>query len=89
MNETQQLILFIIGCFSLVTGICLIAWVAVQSRTRAGISVNNVSNLLRGLAATVNAFARYIPDKAARLGWLLVAVGLILIFLPFYLPPTH
>jgi hypothetical protein len=86
MGATQQLVLFIIGCFSLVVGVCLIAWRAVQNRARAGVRLQDVSAFLRALATAVNAFAKFIPDNAARLGWLLVVVGLILIFLPFYLP---
>ena len=91
MNATEQVILFVLGCISLFIGICLIAWVAVQKRVRAGVGPQAISGVLRALAKVVNAFAKYFPDTAARYGWALVVVGLVLIFLPFYLPSgaTH
>ncbi len=88
MNEAEQVILFVLGCIILVVGICLIAWSAVQSRIRAGGKVEAWSGLLRNLARVVDAIARYFPDRAARYGWTLVMVGLVLIFVPFYLPPA-
>lgn len=86
MNETEQVMLFVLGCISLVIGICLIAWGAVQKRIRASARPQAISGVLRALAQVVDAFAKYFPDTAARYGWILVVVGLVLIFLPFYLP---
>jgi len=85
MSGTEQSFLFIPGCVGLVIGICLAAWRAVQMGQPPRFSRGHIGRAARA-GPGVNAFARYIPDQAARLGWLLIVVRLVLIFRPFYLP---
>ncbi len=84
MAPWQQIALFIIGCISLALGIGLLAWSAVQKKTAAGVDLKDVTAFLKVLAKLVDAFARYFPDQAARIGWALIVVGLMLIFGPLY-----
>jgi hypothetical protein len=86
MNGIEQIILFALGCIFLVIGGSLIAWSAVQNRTQAGAEGPDVSAILKAAAKLVDAFAKYFPTTAGKYGWALVVVGLVLIFLPFYLP---
>jgi len=86
MNVTQQWILFGLGCVSVVVGICLMAWSAVQKKTVAGAEEQGKAGLIEALAKLVDALARYFPENAAKVGWALIIVGVGLIFGPFYLP---
>lgn len=86
LNEIEQITLFVLGCVCLVLGVSLIAWSAVQSSTRAGAKLADVSTILRAAVKLIDAFARYFPTTAGKYGWALIVVGLVLIFLPFYLP---
>ena len=82
MISAQQLTLFILGCACLVVGAGLMVWASVQKQAAAGLSVKDVSALLKEIASVMDAIGRLIPNAAARVGFLLVLVGLGLIFVP-------
>lgn len=84
MSPAQQYILFAIGCLSILVGIGLMVWASVQKKTAAGLSMKDVSGLLKSIADIMDAIARLIPDQAARVGFVLVLLGLVLVFYPIY-----
>lgn len=86
MDPTQQWILFAIGCVCMVVGASLMAWSAVQRQSVAGVSAKDVSDVLKAAAGLVDAFARYFPNAAARVGIALVILGGLLIFVPYFIP---
>jgi len=86
MNGIEQAILFALGCISLVVGMGLMAWSAIQKKAVAGPRGQSTAGAIEALAKLVDALGRYIGDYAGRVGWLLVIVGIGLIFGPFFLP---
>jgi uncharacterized membrane protein len=84
MSSLQQVVLFVIGCISLVLGIGLMVWATVQKKAAAGVSLKDVSELLKQIANLMDAIARLIPNQAARVGFVLILVGVFLIFYPIY-----
>ena len=90
MNATAVWILFALGVVFLIDGAGLMIYGAVQKRAAAGVSLDvGIDKILREISRLFDTLARFVgPNRATRVGLLLIIVGLILIFLPVYLP-TH
>lgn len=79
MGSLQQTILFAIGCISLLLGMGLMVWAAVQKQAAAGVGLKDVSALLKAISGLMDAIGRLIPNNAARIGFILVVLGVLLI----------
>ncbi len=84
-DTLQQTVLFVIGCISLLLGIGLMIWASIQKKTAAGLSPKDISGLLKAIAGLMDAIGRLMPNQAARVGFLLVLLGLFLIVWPWFL----
>jgi hypothetical protein len=84
MGSLQQTILFVIGCISLLLGIGLMIWSAVQRKAAASVNLKDISELLKAIAGLMDAIGRLVPNYAGRIGFLLVLLGVFLITLPLW-----
>jgi hypothetical protein len=83
-----QWALFISGLGILYVGVGLMAYGALQKRSRAGEDKEHwIAQILNAVSGLVAAFGKYLgANRASKVGLLLVFTGLILIFVPFYVP---
>jgi hypothetical protein len=88
MDNIQQWILFGLGVISLILGIGLMAYGALQKRATAGEGQEDrYAQILKALATLVKALGDYFgANLASKIGFMLAVFGFILIFGPFYVP---
>jgi uncharacterized membrane protein len=79
--------LVIVGFFSLLLGICFLAWGAVQKSATAGTDAGP-SGILEAIAKLVDSLAKYFPNGASKVGGFLVFLGIFLIGAAYYVS-TH
>jgi hypothetical protein len=81
----QLWILFILGVVALIMGLGLIAYGVVQKQTNAG-TAKDIAQVISAFAELGRVFGKTFPQQATRVGFILILLGLALIFLPFYVP---
>jgi hypothetical protein len=75
-------VLFWLGVALIIIGGLLMLWSAVNARTAAGVSLTGIWKILKYATMLVNAIGKFIPFYAGRVGFILILVGLFLIFYP-------
>jgi tellurite resistance protein TehA-like permease len=91
MNPIAVWILFGLGIVFLIVGAGLMIYGAVQKRAHFdGVAPSSdVDKVLDAISKLFDTLGRFIgPSRVARVGLILIVVGLILIFVPLY-APTH
>jgi predicted transporter len=84
--STPRWILLISGLIVLYVGVGLMAYGALQKRARAG-RESGIAQILKAIAGLVHAFGKYLgASLASKVGFILILLGLFLIFAPFYIP---
>ena len=88
MNPIAQWILLGLGIVFIIVGAGIMIWGLVQKRTVAGADADGgIAPALKAIADLFDAFGRYFgPNASVRVGWIFIAVGLVLIFGPFFIP---
>jgi len=88
MDNIQQWILFGLGVISLILGMGLMAYGALQKRVIAGEGQEDrYAQILKALASLVKALGDYFgASLASKVGFMLAIIGFALIFGPFYVP---
>jgi hypothetical protein len=79
--------LVVVGFFSLLLGIALLAWGAVQKGVTAG-GDSGPAGIISAIAGLVDSLAKYFPNAASKVGGFLVLVGIFLIGGAYYVS-TH
>jgi hypothetical protein len=88
LNLIAGWIVFGLGIVFILTGGGLMIYGAVQKRAGAGATED--TGLWASIARLFDPLAKAIGSSiAASVGVVLVVIGLVLVFLPFYLPAVH
>jgi hypothetical protein len=87
MSSPEQLVLFIVDVVLVLVGTGLMIYGAVQKASFAGGAASDVPAILKAIADLFDAIGRFIgPSRASKVGFIAIVVGLLLIFLPFFVP---